>query len=400
MALPKRIRQPLSGLDQFMCSIVGTCLSLKETEKLARRCGYSGDTSPYQLHIWAVEACKKAPEVAKCFQKYLCRKYRLTMNRIDEFGGADLGRAWQEAVREGRVMGAYWAILTRPDAPAEVISQVFAEVHMMSHLQGAEVRDEFKELDSLRRDNCHLREQLNRFPPRLEKVKAEKEELKRRLREKEKEYSLIKAKLQQAGKELSALRQGDGLGKMKKENQVLLRQLDAERRARERLELRLMQDTVRQLPGSCLLPAVNAAEAGPAQSPPEVCPLSEGKCHRFCDKCILFVGGLDRLEPHYRSLVENDFGGRFIRHDGDCRNGQARLVRLVERAEAVICPINCNSHSASLCVKKVCKDLNKPCVLMRNSGLGALKRTLVRLAAAESAGEGEKAVDGKGYQRN
>jgi hypothetical protein len=105
------------------------------------------------------------------------------------------------------------------------------------------------------------------------------------------------------------------------------------------------------------------------------------------------VGGLDRLEPHYRSLVENDFGARFLRHDGDCKNGQARLARLVKRAEAVICPIDCNSHSASLCVKKVCKDLNKPCVLLRNSGLGVLKRTLSRLEEELPAADEENPVD-------
>jgi dethiobiotin synthetase len=54
---------------------------------------------------------------------------------------------------------------------------------------------------------------------------------------------------------------------------------------------------------------------------------------------------------------------------------------MVKRAEAVICPINCNSHRACLCVKKLCKELNKPCVLMRNSGLGSLKRTLLELPA-------------------
>lgn len=384
MTPPKRIRQPLSGMGQFMCSIVGTCLTLKETEKIARRCGYSGETSPYQLHTWAVEACQKAPAVAKQFQKYLTGKYRLTMNRVDAYAGEDLDRAWQEAVREGRVAGAYWAILTRVDAPAEVMARVFGEVHMMSHLQGSEVRAEFKELDSLRQDNHCLQEHLNRLLARLGMANGQREALRRRLSEQEGELSRARQRLHQTEKNLLALTQGEAPERLKKENQVLLQQLAAERRTREKLELRLMQAAVRQLPQLNRLPAANAAAVDPPTPAPEICPCGEGaKCPRFCNKFILFVGGLERLEPHYRSLVEKEFGARFLRHDGDCRNGQDRLIHMVKRAEAVICPLNCNSHSASLCVKKVCKDLNKPCVLLRNSGLGTLKRSLFKLAAAE-----------------
>jgi hypothetical protein len=112
------------------------------------------------------------------------------------------------------------------------------------------------------------------------------------------------------------------------------------------------------------------------------------KCRRFCNKLILLVGGPDRRESHYRRLVEQDFGGIFLRHDGDCRNGQARLVNMVRQAEVVICPISCTSHQAYHCVKKWCKKLNKPCVLMHNTGVGALTRTLMELAHPAGSCEG------------
>lgn len=379
----KRIRRPLAGLPQLICSIIGTCLTLKETEKIARRFGYSGDPCPYQLHSWTVEACQKVGEVAKYLQKYLSRKYLLTMNQIDACEGKELGRAWQEAVREGRVAGAYWAILTRLDAPEEIISRVFGEVHMMSHLQGAEVRTELKELDVLRQDHHHLQERIIKLQTQIGKASRDREQLRRRLSEKEAEISQVKPKLRQAEQSLLSLTQGGNLERIKAENQVLLQQLAEERLLREKLEKRLFQETVRLIPRSSLAPEARMVDTDESASPEDVCPIAEGEdCPRFCNKCILFVGGLDRLEPHYRTLVEKDFGGRFLRHDGDCRNGQDRLVHMVKRAEAVICPINCNSHRACLCVKKICKDLNKPCVLMRNSGLGSLKRTLLELAVS------------------
>jgi hypothetical protein len=365
-----------------MCSIVGTCLTLKETEKLARRFGYVGDRSAYQLHSWAVEVCQKVPEVAKYLQKYLGDKYRLTMKRLDECEGEELGRAWKDAVQEGRVAGAYWAILTRLDAPEAVVKQIFGDVHMMSHLQGSEVRAELKELDSLRQDNHGLQERLKQLSGRLEGVRREREELKRSLSSKEAEVLDLRRRLVNLEQSPDGQMQGRELHRLKKEKQDLAARLVHEQKARERLEMRLFQETVKQLPGITLSPETRIADIDESAPPEITCPLAEGdKCPQFCNKCILFVGGMDRLEPHYRSLVENDFGGKFLRHDGDCRNGQDRLAHMVKRAEAVICPINCNSHRACLCVKKICKELNKPCVLMRNSGLGSLKRTLIGLPA-------------------
>lgn len=382
MTHPKRIRQPLSTLGQFMCSIVGTCLTLKETEKLARRFGYAGERSPYQVHSWAVEACQRVPEVAKHLQKYLGGKYRLAMNQVDAYEGQDLDRAWKEAVKEGQVAGAYWAILTRMDAPVEVISRVFGEVHMMSHLQGAEVRAELKELDSLRQDHRGLKERNNKLQAQWGKGSQEREQLRHRLVAKEAEIGQLKHKIRQMEKDLVFLTQGEDMERLKAENQDLQKKLAAERRLREKLEMRLFQETVRQLPRVPLALETKVADAEES-APPEVCPLAEGgKCPQFCNKCILFVGGLERLEPHYRDLVEKEFGARFMRHDGDCRSGQARLLQMVKRAEAVICPLDCNSHRASLCVRKICKDLGKPCVMLRNSGLGSLKRTLLDLVAS------------------
>jgi hypothetical protein len=56
------------------------------------------------------------PAVARYVQKYLTEKYRVTMKLIDEFEAKELEQAWDEAVREGQVAGAFWAIMTRLDA--------------------------------------------------------------------------------------------------------------------------------------------------------------------------------------------------------------------------------------------------------------------------------------------
>jgi hypothetical protein len=389
MLPPKRIRRPLFEMENFLCSIVGTCLTLKETEKMARRFKYAGDTSPYPLHVWMIEACRKVPEVAKHLQKYLFNKYRLTIKRLDEFEGENLLQVWQEAVGEGRIAGAYFGILTRMDAPAEVISQVFGEVHMMSHLKGAEIRGEMKELGALRLDHRNLQKRLDKLLAQLGKARRDQERLRQGLREKKGEISQLRNKFMQTERHLlRSLTDGAGLERLRAENLELRRQLAAEREQREKIELSLLKEGAQELPKTAPRPK----EAGMAAWPPDSrladCPLDQGgECPLLSNKFILFVGGLDRLEPHYRSLVEADFAGRFMRHDGDCRNGQARLIHMVNRAEAVICPLNCVSHRAYLCVKKLCKDLNKPCILLRNSGLGSLRKALMELAESRDAKE-------------
>ena len=174
---------------------------------------------------------------------------------------------------------------------------------------------------------------------------------------------------------------------LRAENRKLALHLNREQLSREKLEQRLMQETVRQLP--CIRPEA-AVPDPPGEAGEQLCPLAPGKkCHhRLCNKLILLVGGPDRRESHYRRLVEQDFGGVFLRHDGDCRNGQARLVNMVKQAEVVICPISCTSHQAYRCAKKWCKRLNKPCLLMHNTGVGALTRTLMELAHPEGSGAG------------
>lgn len=380
----KRNRHHLSEIDRFLCPLVGTCLTLKETQKIARHFQYVGDTSAYKLHVWIIDACRKLPAVAKYVQKFLDRKYRLAINRLEACAGGELDRVWQEARKEGQIAGAFYAITTRADVPDTVLNEVFGDIHMMSHLQGAEARAEIKELVQVRQAHEGLQDRVERLTNQVETVKVEREEFKRRLSHKEAELADLGRKIAHLEQDLLSLSAGRDLNKLRAENRELAARLNQEQRTREKLEMRLMQETVRQLPDMYLSPA--AKDPAPEATDPrgETCPLANGeKCRRFCNKLILLVGGPERRESHYRRLVEQDFGGIFLRHDGDCRNGQARLVNLVKQAEVVICPISCTSHQAYHCAKKWCKKLNKPCVLMHNTGVGALTRTLMELAHPE-----------------
>ena len=93
----------------------------------------------------------------------------------------------------------------------------------------------------------------------------------------------------------------------------------------------------------------------------------------FCRKRVLMVGGIDRMERHYREFVEG-CGGTFEHHTGVMKNGAKQLKNSMLRADVVLCPIRCNSHAACCQVKKLGKKLNKPIYMLSNFSLNALSQ--------------------------
>ena len=77
--------------------------------------------------------------------------------------------------------------------------------------------------------------------------------------------------------------------------------------------------------------------------------------------------------PRYKELVERQ-GGVFLHHDGGKEKSQHVLTHMLGSADAVFCPIDCNSHDACKRVKKVCKKNSKPFVMMRSSGLSSFAK--------------------------
>ncbi|NCC06054.1 MAG: DUF2325 domain-containing protein, partial [Proteobacteria bacterium] len=92
-------------------------------------------------------------------------------------------------------------------------------------------------------------------------------------------------------------------------------------------------------------------ERGPKSCMDEDC--RGGKCspscpsYDLCKKRVLIVGGIERMEKSYRRLIE-ERGGVFEYHAGHMKSGGKGLESSVQRADLVLCPVNCNSHGACL----------------------------------------------------
>ncbi len=95
-----------------------------------------------------------------------------------------------------------------------------------------------------------------------------------------------------------------------------------------------------------------------------------------CPKKVLIVGGIERMEPLYRQLIEAN-GHLFEYHAGHLRKGGNKLENCLQRADMVLCPVNCNSHAACLQVKNLCKKHKKNLHIMKNFSLSAIERTII-----------------------
>lgn len=100
-----------------------------------------------------------------------------------------------------------------------------------------------------------------------------------------------------------------------------------------------------------------------------------------CQRRVLIVGGIERMESRYRQLVEKE-GGVLDYHPGNMQGGVKKLERCLQRADIILCPVNCNSHGACLMVKKLGKKHNKPVHMMANFSLHAITQAIGSAASA------------------
>ena len=97
---------------------------------------------------------------------------------------------------------------------------------------------------------------------------------------------------------------------------------------------------------------------------------------------ILCVGGRAALYPEYSHLITS-LGARLLIYRGSLKNNMNHLYAHLEKADMVICPIDCVNHNDFFAVKFYCKISGKPYTLLDRSNLATFNagvKTLSRLA--------------------
>jgi hypothetical protein len=378
--------------EKHHCPVIGTCLSLEELKKIARKGGFSGQSfEPYRLHVEAVSLSCSRNAAAEAMHKLLERKFSLDLARFNRLGGdEEVLSLWKWHLARGEVAGPMWAVLTHKAASRKTRDTVYADVHMLSHQVGAGQAADIRRLESLRQEHIVLRAAY----AALKEAESETAQANQALRC---ELQNARAEARQQAEQISSMKQrlrafesGEAMVAMGR--RLFLAEAQAARATELELRLQALEQKVGQLRAEKVRLTRELEEASAERDALERLWVSEDKpqdqvCSGTCDRCdrrlqgrcVLCVGGRTPLLPQYRQLAER-LGVRLIHHDGGREEALARLPELLNASDAVICPTDCVGHLAYYQLKKHCKQSGKPCVLARSSGVAGFATALARLA--------------------
>jgi hypothetical protein len=342
--------------SSWLCSIIGTCLTPCDVERILRRAGvrFQDGAQAYDIHGFVVVRASERGRVGREINRTLDEKYAATLRKIGgEPDQEGLAALWNDLCGRGLVAGAYWAIMSHAHVGEELKAHAFGEVHMLSHFMGGCNRHTAKELWAAERRIQELEGRLARARRQSQETIAAREQ---RIDGLEQELASTRYELAKACEQRKprARRAPSGAGRRGE------RRLAAARARVHALEAdnHRLQALLGMLADVTPLKPVPAPEAGSAAAEHGAAPV-EGRC-------VLYVGGRCQLLPHLRARAEA-CNACLLHHDGGQEETMHSLGGLVDRADVVFCPIDCVSHQACLKVKSLCRRRAKPFVPLRSS---------------------------------
>ena len=360
------------------CSIIGTCLSTGELRQVLAKIGRkeAAGATEHDAHASAVLLAGKRHDGAKLLHKALDRRHRVAISQFDRAKTtAEVRALWQEASKRGDIPGAYWAALTHPATNEAMVREIFAEVHMLSHLVGAANRADIRRLRQLETERAELEARLAHQHERLREAIDARDEARSEL--------AARSERIPGSASPSAPVSDDGLA-VELKARLARCESHSERMEGELADARAAlsaEQAARAAAEECeavLRRELDAVEASLA------IPLADAGPRRPLDLNVLYVGGRPAQIGHLRDLAERA-GAAFLYHDGGIEEREGLLPGLVSRADAVLFPVDCISHAAMLAVKRLCRQSGKRFVPLRSAGLAPFYAALFdpALSAAE-----------------
>jgi hypothetical protein len=351
----------------LQCSIVGTCLSHDDLVAIGRKAGVRPreGARAYEVHSYFVQQVGKDGKIARTVQKLLDQRHAGIIRRVqaarDE---AELTRLWEEELDGGRVAGAYWAFLSAAHVPGALSTRIFGDVHMASHVLGRVTHQNASRASELQARLDDLEAKLARQAERHRQVVHERD--------------VARAELSEAARpsapNMVAARNREG--RIERPSARRERALTVARE-RARAAERMVADLQRQLE------RVRWQQRMRATDVPLACPGAEA-----CDETvrtsiarrILYVGGRSGAIENLRRVAAR-MGAELMHHDGGEEHALVRIDGMIEGCDAVVCPIDCVSHSACLRAKVLCRKFAKPFLPLRSAGATSFERAVMSLTA-------------------
>jgi hypothetical protein len=361
-----RRRARLAELDGHLhCSIIGTCLSTRELRKLVPKFTSLDrhGASDLAIHHAAVELAIDGGAAAKALHKLLDEHYALAIRRFEQADDdAELLDLWDEALKNGDIPPAYWALMTHPHATVQMRQKAFGDVHMLSHLVGAANRADIRRLVALEAENAGLREKAERQQSRLQEIctardaaiatlndqivqltalatrqtptdpgnlEAEVASLRDKLADTEQRLALHTSR-RQAAEQRVQQEQGAALALRRSRDEALAQLLLVQN------ECDALERATVDAAGSHGAVARQAGLAG------------------LRGKRIVYVGGRPGSNAALKRLVEAA-GGELVVHDGGVEDRKGLLAAALPGADIVVFPVDCVDHDSMNTLKRVCE---------------------------------------------
>lgn len=363
------------------CVTLGTCLTLAELRKMAKRLGlFLGveQMTDYELHGAFVHAMSNRNRASSAVQKLLDVNHAGAVRKASRCRSEDeLSAFWDREVAEGQIAGAFWAVMSHEHLGGALEVRVFGEVHMMSHLCGASHRGDAR-ARSLAEQQCAT------LARRLEQANtAHMEALDGRDREIERLKRLVSG-LEPFVREAATLRvrvadleRGEDRIRLIQEADELARRLDLALRRNDRLcaELDTLTDRLTATEAQVIDLSDRLAEATPCTA--QTCTADECPFN-LQGRCIAYIGGRPRTVSRMRDLVER-CRGSLIHHDGGAEQSAETLDGVLGRADVVMFPVDCVSHTAVEKLKTICSRMNKTYLPLSSASYSSFASELARV---------------------
>jgi hypothetical protein len=371
---PPRRRKIWDFATNLHCSIIGTCLSTAELRHILIKLGrqVAATASEHDLHASGVVLAGQRHDGAKLLHKALDRRHRVSINRFDKAKTVEEVRgAWKEAVQRGEIPGAYWAALSHAATNDALLSEIFADVHMLSHLVGAANREDIRRLRQLEDENAQLEAKVGRQQQQLRDAIVSRDSTIRELR------CALEERIGCDRNSAAQHSAGPDSGMWANHVADLKRRLATVESRCERFEQELKECRsaleAEQIAHAETekgyselreeLEQVEASLAGLAEIDN-----TRQKLPRLSNLTLPYVGGRQAQIGHLRAVAERS-GALFLHHDGGVEEHGGLLQGLISRADAVLFPVDCISHIAMSQVKRTCRQSGKPFLPLRGAGL-------------------------------
>ncbi|RZF29333.1 DUF2325 domain-containing protein [Paraburkholderia sp. UYCP14C] len=383
-----RRRTRLAELDCHLhCSIIGTCLSTHELRKLVPKFADLDrhDSTDLQIHHTAVELAIAGGPGAKALHKLLDERYAIAIRRFDNAADdTELLKLWDEALKNGDIPPAYWALMTHPLATMPVRQQAFGDLHMLSHLVGAANRADIRRLVALEEENAALKEKIERQQSRMQHLCIERDASIAALNEQIARLQAnplpadtigLEAQTQQLREWLAVADQRVALHTSRREaaEQRMQQEQDAAvalRHSRDQALalLKLVQSECDALERA----TVEAADAANATGP------RRASLVGVQGKRIIYVGGRPGSNAALKRLVDAA-GGELVVHDGGIEDRKGLLAAALPGADIVVFPVDCVDHDSMSTLKRICERHEIDYHPLRTASVASFVELIARL---------------------